>query len=278
MYKLEKFENGFEYITVKNEAASAKIALQGGHIFEYIKEESKNLLWLSEQSAFEEGVAIRGGIPLCWPRFGSLDESLPQHGFARTELFRLLEVKEINATTTEVLLGLSDTPFTRQIWNHRFHLQLSIRVSQTLQLSLSTENLEDEAFMITEAFHTYFTISAIKNIVIKGLEEKPYYDSLLDCRSKESQSLIIDREVDRVYQETDDTILLVDKEKTITLQTEGSSSSVVWNPWIDKCSKMSYMNKNAYKDFVCIESANAFDDFVIIKSKKKHTLSLVVSF
>lgn len=278
MYRLKKFENGFEYIEVQNESASVKIALQGAHIFEYVKKDAINLLWLSEFSAFEEGIAIRGGIPLCWPRFGSLDKTLPQHGFARTELFKLMEVKEIDASTTEIVLGLKDTPSTRQIWNHKFDLQVKIRVAEKLTLIMSTKNLDEEEFMLTQAFHSYFRISDINNIAIKGLEEKAYYDSLLDCKGKESQSLLIDKEVDRVYQETDSKIFLEDNEKIITLKTSGSSSSIVWNPWIDKCSRMSYMSKNAYKSFVCIESANAFDDSVIIKSKKTHTLSLDISF
>jgi len=94
MYVVKQFDNGFKYLEVQNEAASAKIALQGAHIFHYQVKGEKPLLWLSEKSAFEEGIAIRGGIPLCWPRFGNLEKTLPQHGFARTSMFELIEVKE----------------------------------------------------------------------------------------------------------------------------------------------------------------------------------------
>lgn len=62
---LKKQKNGFEYIEVKNSVASAKIALQGAHIFEYKRSNKEDILWLSPISTFEKGVAIRGGIPIC---------------------------------------------------------------------------------------------------------------------------------------------------------------------------------------------------------------------
>lgn len=278
MYKLKKYENGFEYLEVTNSAADAKIALQGAHIFEYTKKTKSNLLWLSDKSLFEEGVAIRGGIPLCWPRFGSLDETLQQHGFARVSMFKLVSVKELDSSSTEVILELQDTKESRALWNHMFVLEVKIVISESLSISLKTTNLDAKEFMITQALHTYFSVSNIQNVTIKGLENKFYFDTLLDDKHKESESLTINAEIDRVYIDTDDEVFLVDAHKTIILKTVGSASTIVWNPWIEKCAKMSYINKNAYKEFVCIESANAFDDFVMIKSKKMHTLSLTISF
>ncbi|MBN2816401.1 MAG: D-hexose-6-phosphate mutarotase [Campylobacterales bacterium] len=277
MHKIHTLENGFKYLEVSNTLSHAKIALQGAHIFYYAYKGGENLLWLSEKSAYEYGVAIRGGIPLCWPRFGSIDESLQQHGFARTMLFELLSVNE-NDVSSEVILKLSDTPESRALWNHRFELVVRIVIGKTLQISMSTKNFDEKELFITQAFHTYFRVSHISNVVIKGLQNSYYLDTLIDEKHKEREPLRINQEVDRVYMDTDDFIYLYDKDRVITLKTIGSASTVVWNPWIEKCSKMSYMDKNAYKEFVCIESANAFDDFILIKSKKIHTLSLEVSF
>lgn len=278
MHTLKEFENGFEYIEVKNSVASAKIALQGAHIFEYSKNNKSNLLWLSSKSAFESGVAIRGGVPLCWPRFGSLDESLAQHGFARTMFFTLVGVKDISETKTEVKLQLKDTPQTRALWDHHFILDVTMVITENLEISISTKNLDEKDLFITQALHTYFAVSNIKNVVIKGLENKFYFDTLLDERHKESKSITIDKEIDRVYLDTDEETLMIDREREVKLKTTGSASTIVWNPWNEKCSKMSHMSKDAYKEFVCIESANAFDDFVLIKSKKSHTLKVIISF
>jgi len=278
MFRLKKYENGFEYLVISNTQADAKIALQGAHIYEYTKKGRSSLMWLSEKSLFENGIAIRGGIPLCWPRFGSLDKTIEQHGFARVSLFKLLKVTELDKATTEVVLELQDTKESAKLWNHQFILEVKIVVGETLKISMKTKNLDEKEFMITQALHTYLSVSNIENILIKGLEDKFYYDTLLDEREKESKSIKIDAEIDRVYVDTDDEVILEDKHRSIKLTTEGSASTIVWNPWIEKSAKMSYMSKNAYKEFVCIESANAFDDFVMIKSKKTHTLSLTISF
>jgi len=223
-------------------------------------------------------VAIRGGIPLCWPRFGSLDSSLPQHGFARTEMFELVEVIEKDAATTEILMRFSDSHATRQIWDYKFVLEVKITLTQELKIELTTTNKDTKEMMLTQALHTYFNITDISNITIKGLEEKPYLDTLTNEQRSDKNSITVDKEIDRVYQEVDRDIILIDIKKEIKLHTEGSSSVIVWNPWIEKCSKMSYMNKDAYKEFICIESANAFDDFKMLKSQKSHTLSLIASF
>ena len=70
MIEHKKLRNGFEYIEVENSSAKAKIALQGAHIFEYVKKDEESFLWLSEISDFEHGKSIRGGIPICWPWLG----------------------------------------------------------------------------------------------------------------------------------------------------------------------------------------------------------------
>lgn len=59
-----------EIIEIQNSYATAKIALQGAHIFHYQRIDEEPILWLSKKSKFESGVAIRGGIPICWPWFG----------------------------------------------------------------------------------------------------------------------------------------------------------------------------------------------------------------
>ncbi len=278
MVEVKSFENGFEYIEVSNAIATAKIALQGAHLFEYSVKGKSDLLWLSPMSAFEEGVAIRGGIPICWPRFGSLDESMMQHGFARIFKFKLIEAKELNAQTTLLSLRLSDSKESRALWSHAFELDVAFVITETLEISLTTKNLDEHPFMITQALHSYFSVSDIENITIKGLQNCYYIDTLRDEKCKEQESITITEEIDRVYIDTDETIELHDQQRLIRLKTLGSASTVVWNPWQQKCSKMSYMQKDAYREFVCIESANAFDDFIRIGSKKSHTLQLTISF
>ena len=265
-----------DYIEIKNNSASAKIALQGAHIFYYARNGEEPILWLSEISDFEKGKAIRGGIPICWPSFGMNNPDLPQHGFARTSLFKHTSTKELDEGTTEVTLQLTHSKETLKLWAYKFELELKIIVSDKLSMELKTINLDDKTFKITQALHTYFNISHISNVKVRGLDKKPYFDALSAKQNIQNGDIFFEEEVDRVYQEVDNEILLVDKDRTISIKNEGSSSVVVWNPWIDKCKRMSAMKDNDYKSMLCVESANAFEDFRLIEANCSHTLKVVI--
>ena len=266
-----------KYIEVQNSSASAKIALQGAHVFHYGRNDEKPILWLSETSDFEEGKAIRGGVPICWPSFGRNNPNLPQHGFARTALFEHIETKEIDKGTTEVTLKLNDSKDTQKLWDYKFELEMKITISERLMMELTTTNLDTKAFKITQALHSYFNVSDISNVKVRGLDKKPYLNALSSEQCVQDGDIVFEEEVDRVYQEVDAQILLTDKDRTIHINNEGSSSVVVWNPWIEKTKRMSAMSDEAYKEFVCIESANAFEDFKIIEPNQKHTLKATIS-
>ena len=273
MISLQHLPNGFAYVEVRNSVATAKIALQGAHLFHYARHGEEALLWVSGASAFKEGEAIRGGVPLCWPWFGMhlSDDSLPQHGFARTVLWEFVETKE-EEEATEVTFLLKSSATTQQWWPYHFELLYRIRVGSELTLELTTRNSDESAFSITQALHTYFKISYISNIHVNGLHNKPYYDALTHTKQIQHGDITVNEEVDRVYQEVREPIVLIDKQRSITIDNEGSDSVVVWNPWVEKCARMSAMEATSYETMLCIESANAFDDERIIEPHQTHTL------
>jgi len=182
LYTLKTKENGFKYIEVSNATSNAKIALQGAHIFEFKRQSKEDILWLSETSAFEEGKAIRGGIPICWPRFGTLDKSLPAHGFSRIAMFELTSVKELNSETTEVTLLLEDDEESHKIWDFSFKLEVIFTIGESLSVAMRTTNTDSKEFMITQALHSYFGVSNILNVKIEGLDACSYVDTLSDAK------------------------------------------------------------------------------------------------
>jgi len=274
--EIKKLSNGFEYIEIQNSSASAKIALQGAHIFEYKRIEEDNLFWLSEISDFELGKAIRGGVPICWPSFGMNNPELPQHGFARTSLFEFVSSEEVDSNTTEIELRLTHSQESLKLWNYKFELLLHVSISDKLIIELKTRNLDDKEFKLTQAFHSYFKLSNISNAVVKGLDNKPCFDALTNSNFIQSVDIVFKEEFDKVFQKVDNELILQDKEKNISINNEGSSSVVIWNPWIEKCKRMSAMSDDAYKEFVCIESTNAFEDFITLKPNGEHTLKATI--
>ena len=272
MFEFKKMPNGFKYIEVSNDSARAKIAVQGAHLFHYERVGEEPILWLSESSDLEDGKHIRGGIPICWPSFGLNNPELPQHGFARNRMWDLINIIENDSNETVVILELNDTKKSRREWDYKFNLQIKIIISKTLEVELVTNNRDSKPFKFTQALHTYFNISDISNVYVEGLDNKPYLDAVVNEKHIQKGDVAFNSEVDYVYQEVDKDIVLKDKNREIKIESEGSSSVVVWNPWIVKAKRMSGMKDEAYREFVCIETANAFDDYKILQSGEVHTL------
>ncbi len=252
--------------------------MQGAHLFHYERAGDAPLLWVSGASVFENAKAIRGGVPLCWPWFGmhTTDDSLPQHGFARSVIWKLIDSKE-NNDSTELTFVLKSSAETLALWPYQFELTYRVTIGSQLALQLITKNCDNKAFTITQALHTYFNISHIANIHVNGLQEKPYFDALKKMDSIQEGNITFNQEVDRIYQEVTNPIELVDKTRTIIIANENSTSVVVWNPWIEKCARMSAMEPTSYKTMVCIESANALSDARTIKPAQTHTLKTVIN-
>lgn len=76
---MEQFE---KIVLTTSSGARAEIALQGAHLLSWIPEGGSERLFLSAASQFRSGAAIRGGVPVIFPQFGTFG-SLPKHGFAR---------------------------------------------------------------------------------------------------------------------------------------------------------------------------------------------------
>lgn len=277
MYALKTTEKGLKYIEITNDAATAKIAVQGAHIFHYEQKGKEPLLWVSSASHMEHGEHIRGGVPICWPSFGMSNPELPQHGFARNRMWDLVNLLEVDENTTVLIMELKSSKKSMRAWEYKFNLQVKFTISNELTIELTTVNLDEKTFKFTQALHTYFIISNIDNITIEGLASKPYLDALTNERKVQNGDVTIAEEVDRVYQNVDGDIVLKDGKKAIAIKAEGSSSAVVWNPWIEKAKKMKGMNPEDYKEFVCIETANAYDDYKILDTNESHTLKLTIS-
>ena len=279
MIREKQYDNGFTYLELTNSSARARIALQGAHLFHYRRNDAEPLLWLSRASLFEQGRAIRGGVPVCWPWFGKHPDNpeLPQHGFARTALWQLKNVDESDPARSVVTLEMRDSDQTRELWPQSFSLELRISIGPTLAMELTTRNVDSRDFTITSALHTYFRVSDISGVEVRGLIGRKYYDNLDGRWKTQHGELHIDREVDRVFQDVDNPIELHDRKRKILIQPRGSRSAVVWNPWIEKCARMADMEPDSYKTMLCIETANALADAQTLAPGQEHTLAVEIS-
>jgi glucose-6-phosphate 1-epimerase len=263
--------------------STARIFLQGAHVASFQRNGEQPLLFLSSESVFAPGKAIRGGVPVIFPWFGARagDSASPAHGFARTCEWNVASISQDQSGAVSVVFTLSDSPETRALWPFEFQLRYEIVVGTELGMSLRVENRSAESFQYEEALHTYFLVSDVRNVRIEGLLGAEYIDKVDGFRRKTQDAPLIEitAETDRVYAGTRTTCTAADPGmlRVIRVVKEGSDTTVVWNPWIAKSAAMSDFGDDEWPTMLCIETANAGENAVTLDPGAAHVMRATVS-
>lgn len=272
-----EWNGGLPAAKLSNPLCEALVSIHGGHVSEYAPKGSKPLLWLSGKSHFEEGKPIRGGIPVCWPWFGSAAQ--PAHGFARLRLWRVKSAVRNADGSNTLTLSLSEDASTLALWPHKFNLELKVCAGASLKVELKASNTGDVPFKLTGALHSYFSASDISNVEVKGLDGAQYIDTLNGSSHAQRGSVRFSAETDRLYQDTVSPCVIEDSGwgRRIVVGKEGSRSTVVWNPWVEKSRRMPDFGDEEYHSMLCIEAANAGTDVVSLNPGASHVLATSIS-
>jgi len=275
-------DGGLVFAEINNAHATASIALQGAHIATFQPKGEEPVIWLSKLAKFVPGKSIRGGVPICWPWFGphATDSKLPGHGYARTVMWEVLETKALADGSTFLRFGLIESDTTRAQWPHPSTVQLEVTLGKALRVELVTANTGKESFQLGEALHTYFHISDVAQMTIRGLESCEYLDKVKDfARFTQQNGIVIESEVDRVYVNTTADCVIEDKglKRAIRITKQGSKSTVVWNPWTEKADKMGDFGKDGHRGMVCVESGNALENVITLAAGETHKLVAIYS-
>ncbi|WP_252176452.1 D-hexose-6-phosphate mutarotase [Endozoicomonas sp. 4G] len=242
-------------LEIDNPFAKATISLLGGQVLSYQPRAQEPVLWMSPLADMTEGKAIRGGVPVCWPWFGSGKEGGPNHGFARTVLWTLELSETLDTDETRVVLSLPIDSIPQ--WHGKADLSIEVIVGKTLRISLTSVNTGANNIEISQALHTYFTVSNTDLIRVEGLDGKRYLDETDDGKACiQEGDVIIRTEVDRTYIDDTETCILHDPglRRKITIKKSGSNGTVVWNPGPIRAEQMHDVPTDDYKTMVCVET------------------------
>lgn len=272
----------YPVLEIAHPAASARIALHGAHLLEWTPAGQKPILYLSPQSSYEVGKAIRGGVPVCWPWFGphASQASLPSHGFVRNRFWPLDSASE-DASGVTLKFSFCDDAETRALWPHAFHLTMECFIGNTVSLALTMRNAGDTDFTVTGALHTYFTVGDISRVSIEGLDGVDYLDTRGGARQAHVQSgnITFASEVDSLYRTSASTTIHDTAwQRIITVKPEGSHTTVVWNPWKEKSTRLADLPDEDYHGFLCVETANAWQDVITVAPGATHRLATHLSW
>lgn len=276
--KFVEGKGGFSLIEVNNEFAKATISLYAGQILSFQPHNQQELMFYSSQAYHQVGKAIKGGTPICWPWFGPDPEGKGRsnHGFVRDRWWQMREAVSNQDGSTSIVMGLTDTPETREIWDYSFDLAIAITIGTSLTIELITRNTGDKAFDLTQALHTYFKIGDIDQVQVLGLEDTAYLDKVDGGKNKPQTGVVtFDGECDRIYLDVSSQLIVEDSalKRQIQITAANSNTAIVWNPGATAAAKMADLGDLDYQNFVCVETANAANEIIKVSPGDDYNLT-----
>jgi glucose-6-phosphate 1-epimerase len=273
---------GLAKVSMTSPLATGEIYLHGAQVTSWIPVDGDEVIFVSEHSHRAEGRAIRGGIPVCFPWFrGKKDDpAAPAHGFVRTRGWNLESVILEGDGSVVVVCATESDETTRPWWPHEFRLVHRITLGTTLRMELTAENTGSTAFSFEEALHTYFRVSDVERVNVRGLAGVSYLDNMDANREKiQSGDLTLSGPTDSAYTNTHGAVDILDPlpGRVVRTEKESSSTTIVWNPWREGAAKLADLGDDEWKNMICAEAGNILGAAVTLNPGEQHTLCATLS-
>ena len=280
--ELERGQGDLPRLAVNTDACKAHMYLHGAHVTHWQPNGRRPVLWVSRKSWFEDGKPIRGGVPVCFPWFGSSDHmpGAPPHGLARLMRWSLQSV-ERQGEEVRVAMSLRSNDRTRKWWPKEFEIRHLVTFGDRLAMRLEVRNRGADPFVFSEALHSYFFVEDVRQASVRGLEGLEYLDTAggqATMRREPDEPLKVVEETDRLYCGTQATCVIESPSmgRRIVIDKSGSNSTVVWNPWVEKSKAMPDFGDNEWPQMLCIETANAGQDLVTLEPGATHVVEAAI--
>ena len=271
---------GLSKVRITCPEAVGEMYLHGAHVTSWKPVGGEEVLFLSSQSRWAQGHAIRGGVPVCFPWFGGKadDPTAPAHGFVRTTAWQLESIAQVGGAVTVSMFTESDEG-TKRWWPAEFRLVHRATFGSELSLELVVTNTGGTSLRFEEALHAYHRVGNIEKTRVRGLDTVHYFDKTDSNRKKmQHGEIVIVSETDRVYLDTRDPIELEDPvlRRRTRVTKENSRTTVVWNPWVQKAHSLSDFADDEWMQMICIESSNVSDFAVDLAPGQRHKMKALV--
>ena len=271
---------GLAKVAITARHTAGEMYLHGAHVTSWQPRGADEVLFVSAKSRWEDGRAIRGGVPICFPWFADKadDPSAPAHGFARTTAWQLESIVQAGGAVTVSMFTESNDD-TKRWWPADFHLVHRATFGSELNLELVVRNTGATSLRFEEALHSYFRVGHIEKARLQGLNAVQYLDKTDSNRKTTQQGpIVIASETDRVYLNAKGAIELEDHDlrRRIIVGKENSFTTVVWNPWALKAKALSDFGAAEWMRMICIETSNVSDFAVELAPGEQHSMKAMV--
>jgi glucose-6-phosphate 1-epimerase len=261
--------------------AEGEMYLHGAHVTSWKPVGGDELIFVSTKSRWEEGQAIRGGIPVCFPWFrGKTDDpKAPAHGVVRTKAWQLAGIVESAGQVTVTMSTESDER-TRSWWPGEFRLVHRVTFGSELTLELTCTNTGKIPFHFEEALHTYNRVADVHNVRVHGLDTVTFLDNTDSNKEKTQRGdVAVPSQTDNAYLNTPNDVDLLDPNmhRRIRLKKSNSLTTVVWNPWREGAAGLHDLGDGEWTQFLCVEASNIMGFAINLDPGQQHTMTATLS-
>ncbi len=190
----------------------------------------------------------------------------PKHGWVRNQDWSQVDTTvDQDGVTLVFRLAL---PAGYGGWRHGAQLTLRMRFAAAITLELGVYNDSETPMIVSQALHTYFSVSDVRQVQVNGLAGARYIDTLEGwCSKAQVGALHVTGAMDRLYLDLPDTLTIVDPgwSRKIRVQSSHSRSAVLWNPGIDQAQRLSQFPDEGWTGMLCIETARVWDDLLYVE-------------
>jgi glucose-6-phosphate 1-epimerase len=241
------------------DGARAEVYLHGGQITSWVPAGGNEWLFVSSCADFHDQAAIRGGMPVAFPRIGS-DGRLPRHGFARSMEWGIERVALTESGRVVASFRLTDSRASWSLWRHRFALALEVSVGgASLEARLTVANDGRKPFRFSAALQNYLRLTGgVADVRVLGLEGHAYRDQRLGPEQVE-QVFALDASAGchRLYPAVRGPLLLRDGTRTLQLSTAALPDIELWNPSIAAAAGLADLDVDEQPYFLRLTAAMA---------------------
>jgi len=265
---------------LSSSSCACRVYSHGGHVVAWTPSGGLPGLWLSPLARLDSSAAIRGGVPIVFPWFGTGRNGAmtPSHGFGRLNDWQPGTVeRSADRVTAEFLLDSSHA--SSELFPHDYRARYVVSAGARLALTLTVTNLSDTAFAYETALHAYLAVGDVRQVTVEGLDGARYVDKVAgptDAAQVQAGPIRFGSEVDRVYRSTGE-IRAVDPvlRRTLVIRTTGSGSTIVWNPGPVRAAepKAADIGAEHWHEFVCVEGGNVGSDAVTLAPGEDSTMT-----
>jgi glucose-6-phosphate 1-epimerase len=271
---------GLPRVEITAAGTTGEMYLLGAEVTAWKPRGQGEVLFVSSASKWEDGRAIRGGVPICFPWFGNKasDPKAPAHGFVRAKPWNLDSIVQHGDAVTVSMSTGSDGE-TKKLWPAEFRLIHRATFGSELNLQLEMTNTGSAPLEFEEALHTYFRVGDVTQVRVRGLDGIHFLDKTDGNRQKTQRGdVTVAKETDNVYLDTCDAVELEDHvlQRRFRVSKQNSLATVVWNPWVEKTKAMSDLGDDEWKQMLCIETCNVAKHAVALAPGETHCMKAVI--